>query len=68
MTSIPSRARNKGCRGLITAPRAPSEIPTPADYLTSTVAVAVFCSALWSGFSPPLTLTGLTTRSPVSTM
>ena len=37
------------------APGAPSEIPTPADYLTSTVAVAVFCSALWSGFSPPLT-------------
>ena len=37
------------------APAASSRIPTPSDHLTPTVAVAVFCSALWSGFSPPLT-------------
>ena len=37
------------------APAAPSPIPTPSDHLTPTTAVAVFCSALWSGFSPPLT-------------
>ena len=37
------------------APAAPSRIPTPSDHLTPTAAVAVFCSALWSGFSPPLT-------------
>ena len=40
------------------APAAPSRIPTPSDHLTPTVAVAVFCSALWSGFSPPLTARG----------
>ena len=34
--------------------RAPSEIASPA-VLTFTAAVAVFCSARWSGFSPPLT-------------
>ena len=38
------------------APAASSRIPTPSDHLTPTVAVAVFCSALWSGFSPPLTV------------
>ena len=38
------------------APAAPSRIPTPSDHLTPTAAVAVFCSALWSGFSLPLTL------------
>ena len=50
------RAEN-GSRGLITTPSsaAPSPIPTPSDHLTPTAAVAVFCSALWSGFSPPLT-------------
>ena len=37
------------------APAAPSRIPTSYDHLTHTAAVAVFCSALWSGFSPPLT-------------
>ena len=37
------------------APAASSRIPAPSDHLTPTVAVAVFCSALWSGFSPPLT-------------
>ena len=30
-------------------------ILTPSDHLTPTTAVAVFCSAPWSGFSPPLT-------------
>ena len=34
---------------------APDLIPTPSDHLTPKAAVAVFCSALWSGFSPPLT-------------
>ena len=45
------------------APAAPSPIPTPSgDHLTPTTAVAVFCSALWSGFSPPLTTAA--SRSP----
>ena len=37
------------------APAAPSPVPNPSDHLTPTARVAVFCSALWSGFSPPLT-------------
>ena len=36
-------------------PAAPSRIPTPSDHLTPTAAVAVSCSALWCGFSPPVT-------------
>ena len=37
------------------ADTAPGLIATPSDHLTPKAAVAVFCSALWSGFSPPLT-------------
>ena len=37
------------------ADTAPDLIPAPSDHLTPKAAVAVFCSALWSGFSPPLT-------------
>ena len=48
------------------APAAPSRIPTPSDHLTPTAAVAVFCSALWSGFSPPLTRTKPDFPDPLS--
>ena len=37
------------------ADTAPGLIPTPSGHLTPKAAVAVFCSVLWSGFSPPLT-------------
>ena len=47
------------------APAAPSPIPTPSDHFTPTTVVAVFCSALWSGFSPPLTGGGTATRCPL---
>ena len=45
------------------ADTAPGLIPTPSDHLTPKAAVAVFCSALWSGFSPPLTAPAGTRRS-----
>ena len=37
------------------APAAPSPVPTSSHHLIPTAAMAVFCSALWSVFSPPVT-------------
>ena len=51
-----SRARKMAPAGLITTPSsAPKPNPDPPRTTSPTrLQVAVFCSALWSGFSPPL--------------
>ena len=50
----------QGLYDLTSASPSAGLIPTPSDHFTPKAAVAVFCSALWSGFSAPLTFSPVT--------
>ena len=59
-TALSRKLRSGYALPAFPAHAAPSRSPTPSDHLNPTAAVAVFWSALWSGFSPPLTQTAMT--------